>query len=268
MEKNKRNNSKDNELSERKKLESLIDADDDLGSDSNLDKINQHPDNRPMDFYQVKNESDSQAKEKVRSVAEFYLDKRTSKKKYIKDKMEADASNLSNILFQMKTVQHAIIKLLQAIDMGEVNPRNFEVLEKLQGQSMNISKHQAALMQTFEESYRKIKLDNEVNEKEQKDSAFDEIQSAGEQPLLLEAPPENDGIKVRGTRDLMKNMQSILETKKKEAIEDVQFEEVPKEKKIDLTDPNIRPQSDHADRLAQEADKAPENGFEIDDESF
>jgi hypothetical protein len=105
-----------------------------------------------MDYERVKTYSDSNSETIVNSIAEFYLNPEIiSSIPYVKQKSVVDKITVSNLLFQMKTAEHAIIKLLEEIDGGNLHPRTFEVLASLQRSKMEIVKSLEVLKRFFEE---------------------------------------------------------------------------------------------------------------------
>lgn len=214
----------------------------------------QHPNTRSMDFYGVKDELEKEAKKILKSVMEFYVDKKIiNKDEYIRAKKQVDEMSLSNILFSLKTCQHAIIKLLEEIDMGSMHPRNFEVLAALNAQLMSVVKHQAAFMVTLEEGYKKVKHDHDAIEGEKQkteDGTGTLLDSTGETILPL---------KVRGTKQLMEGLQSNL---KKIKTDDINPDEVR------LTDPKIRPENVVPPTETQKKNANEGESFQVDDEMF
>lgn len=190
-----------------------------------LGKI-QHPDTKSMKLYDVKKEVEDETKKLLKSVIDFYLDakniKKSEYKEYVKYKNMVDEMTISNIIFSLKTTQHAIIKLMEEIDMGNMHPRIFEVLAQLQNQMMVVVKMQAAAMITVEEGYKKIKNDNDMMEYQkslEKGTGEVEIKQLDGSPL-----------KTRGTKNLMLSIKSSLEANPTEDI-----------LKPRLTDPSNRP---------------------------
>lgn len=116
-----------------------------------------------MDYERVKTYSDSNSETIVNSIAEFYLNPEIiSSIPYVKQKSVVDKITVSNLLFQMKTAEHAIIKLLEEIDGGNLHPRTFEVLASLQRSKMEIVKHLAQFMVIMENNYKNLKEDYRV----------------------------------------------------------------------------------------------------------
>ena len=267
--KSSKENAKDVQTQVRKQLEDLLLTGESLPNDATtsgpiandadqgpLSKV-QHPSTRNMDFYEVKGGIENESKKILKSVIEFYLDAKIIKKnEYIRFKQKVDEMTLSNIMFTLTTCQHAIIKLMEEIDMGNLHPRIFEVLAQLQGQQMSIVKHQAAYMITLEEGYKKIKDDydrvemqKEIDAERGRDQTIDK----------LEGP-----VKSRGTKALMEGIQKNLkESADSDEDENEDYEEI----KICLTDPNSRPENPMT--FGKTIDKLDdENPLEIDEEMF
>jgi hypothetical protein len=159
----------------------------------------------PLDYDTVKREADKKASDIVESVILLYLPQEfVTQQDYVYQKMEVDKLTVSNLLFQMKTAEHAIKKLLEEIDSGSTNARHFEVLASLQKSKMEIVKHLAAFMVTMENNYKNLKYDwnNLVDRK---------------QEMLPEAAVEvqdENSAKFRGTKSLMTMVQSYMEEAK------------------------------------------------------
>lgn len=215
----------------------------------------QHPETRNMNFYNVKDEIEGESKKLLKSVIDFYLDAKIIKKnEYLKYKKAVDEMTLSNIIFSLRTTQHAIIKLMEEIDMGNIHPRIFEVLAQLQNQMMVVVKHQAAYMITLEEGYKKVKEDHDRIEYQKsldKDKdGDDDIKTLG----------EGDSLKIRGTKGLMLSIKNKMDASK-------DSEKEP-ETKQRLTDPHSRPVNpmDAGDEASDKFEE--EHGFDIDEENF
>jgi hypothetical protein len=149
-----------------------------------------------LDYHTVKDESDKTATGIVDSIAEFYLDKNIiTEIPYVTQKNSVDKITVSNLLFQMKTAEHAIIKLLEEIDNGNTHPRTFEVLSSLQRSKMEIVKHLAQFMVIMEQNYKNLKEDYRIKKSE-------EPTSLGPGDYSVE-PDENGVTQFRGTKALM-----------------------------------------------------------------
>jgi hypothetical protein len=198
-----------------------IDSESDLG-----DKL-EHPHAQPMDFHKTKKAAMTDAKRTLKSLMDFYLGNKIIKQnEYVKYKKKVDEMSLSNMMFAIETSQHAIIKLLEEIDMGNTHPRNFEAMASLNSQMMNMIKHQQALFVTMEEGYKKVKHDHESIEAEDRT-----VDVKAEDVTILDG-----SFKTRGTKMLMANLQKTIKEDKEDKPEET--DEVPR-----LTDVYNRPEN-------------------------
>lgn len=151
-----------------------------------------------MDYHTVKTSSDLAAREIIDAISEFYLDIEFIERiSYVKQKTNVDKITVSNLLFQMKTAEHAIIKLLEEIDGGNLHPRTFEVLASLQRSKMEIVKHLAQFMIIMETNYKNLRDDYRFKKSE--NGLDDEIQ--------VEKAETN---KFRGTRQLIETLREAI----------------------------------------------------------
>lgn len=202
------------ELEMRDELERLInqDANEIKQLVSQAEKIlPARPQTGFLNYHEVKEVSDNKATDIVDSIAEFYLDRDIiSEIPYVREKNGVDKITVSNLLFQMKTAEHAIIKLLEEIDNGNTHPRTFEVLSSLQRSKMEIVKHLAQFMVIMEQNYKNLKEDYRVKKLEKSDDLEEgdvTIESAEGQTQF------------RGTKGLMDVIrQAIPETKATSAL--------------------------------------------------
>jgi hypothetical protein len=170
-----------------------------------------------MDYDAIKEVSDDRAKEIVDSIAEFYLNREIIKEiSYIQQKNVVDKITVSNLLFQMKTAEYAIIKLLEEIDNGSVQPRTFEVLSSLQKSKMEIVKHLAQFMVIMENNYKSLREDYRYKK--------------SEEPLELGMAEEVENEEVstfqmRGGKQLIEALRNVIPEKKANEREDLEHEE-------------------------------------------
>lgn len=160
----------------------------------------------PLDYDRVKEQSDEKSSDIVEAVILMYLPEAfIEEQAYIYQKMEVDKLTISNLLFQMKTAEHAIKKLLEEIDNGSTGARSFEVLSSLQKSKMEIIKHLASFMVTMENNYKTLKYDYYSNNVENPHMLPVHVQST-------EIVEEEEGMtrKFRGTRDLMEMVQDYV----------------------------------------------------------
>ena len=175
-----------------------------------------------MDFATAKSYVGNDARKLMESIVDFYLKENyIEKSDYIVYKQKIDAMNVSSMMLQLKTAQHAITKLLEEIDLGNANPRMFEVLAQLQSQIMQMPKDYQNYLTKMEESY--VRLRGEGERKAYAGGVQMEYDPANKTSTLGSTPGlgQSEGIKVRGTKGLMEGLRDILGTE----IEDVQIDE-------------------------------------------
>lgn len=164
-----------------------------------------------LDYETVKIDSDGTAKNIVDSIAEFYLNKNIiTEIPYVTQKNLVDKITVSNLLFQMKTAEHAIIKLLEEIDSGNTHPRTFEVLSSLQRSKMEIVKHLAQFMVIMEQNYKNLREDYRIKIAEDPTTI-----SAGDYSDVTE---NGNPMQMRGTKGLMEMIREAVPEKRADAI--------------------------------------------------
>jgi hypothetical protein len=160
-----------------------------------------------MDYETVKKYADTKADNIVDSISEFYLNTVIIQEiPYVKQKSVVDKITVSNLLFQMKTAEHAIIKLLEEIDGGNLHPRTFEVLASLQRSKMEIVKHLAQFMVIMENNYKSLKEDYRLK---QSDDPIMIDQNADE-----EIPASKNGFQMRGTKQVIEMLRNAVPEKR------------------------------------------------------
>lgn len=212
---------------ERVVQEKIKESLDSILSDETLDFDSVKPEELPrlkttelMDFTSAIQSTGSDAKSLLDSIVKFYLDENFIEKvDYVEYKKKIDSMNLASMMLQLKTAQHAITKLLEEIDLGNANPRMFEVLAQLQSQIMQMPKDYQNYVDKMEEGYKKIQLQIE----KKTDVGSFQLESSEDGENTFSASPQNssNGIKVRGTKGLMEGLRDILGSE----IEDVRVEE-------------------------------------------
>jgi hypothetical protein len=199
----KHNLSKEAELNLKDKLDSIILADEMLSGLSMPDI----PPIKPQRFINVdnvKNEVETEARAILESLSKFYNDMESlPEDSYIKHKQKIDALSISTMAFQIRTAQHAISKLVEEIDSGRIEPRLFEVLAQLQNQIMQMPKNFSNYMTQMEKNYKQLKTESDEIKK-QSDITFDENGN------ILQTSENIEALKVRGTRSLMENLQTLM----------------------------------------------------------
>lgn len=245
------NLSKEQELNLKDRLDSIILADEMLSglSTPDIPPIKQH---RELNIDGVKTEVEIEARAILDSLSKFYNDMdNLSEDSYIKHKQKIDAMSISTMAFQIRTAQHAISKLIEEIDSGRMEPRLFEVLAQLQNQIMQMPKNFSSYMTQMEKNYKELKKESEeIGKKEE--IKFDENGN------LMQTPENMEALKVRGTKSLMENLQTLI--KGGQMIKDAEIVE----DKDDLINPKTKSGGAEADLLGGLDD----DDFEIDDEIY
>jgi hypothetical protein len=232
--------------------------------DEGLDDMGISPSDLPrmkttdiMDFATAKSDVGNDARLLMSSIVDFYLKENLIEKSdYVNYKQKIDAMNISSMMLQLKTAQHAITKLLEEIDLGNANPRMFEVLAQLQAQIMQMPKDYQQYMNKMEESY--IRLRTEGEKKAYEGGMRMEYNGEGGTPSFGTTNQLETGIKVRGTKGLMEGLRDILGTE----IEDVHPEE---------TNENAIVNAKRKAELSitrEELNSGEEDGFEVEDDLF
>lgn len=173
-----------------------------------------------MNFSEATQTTGTDAKGVLDSIVKFYLDENLiDQTDYIEYKKKIDSMNIASMMLQLKTAQHAITKLLEEIDLGNANPRMFEVLAQLQSQIMQMPKDYQTYVQKMEDGYKSI-----ATQLEEKSNSGSFQLEPGEDGKNVYNPSTNEsgGIKVRGTKGLMEGLRDIIGAE----IEDVKVEDV------------------------------------------
>lgn len=190
--------------------------------DENLDSVTTGVEGLPniksstpaMNFQEEQISASSEAKSMLDSLATFYFEQNLIEENtYIQYKKKIDSMHISSMMFQLKSGQHAITKLLEEIDLGSATPRLFEVLAQLQSQIISVSKDYQGYMEKMERNYMKIKEEMDV-QKLNNGVVIDSNQN----PETTEAAqtPTNapaigtEGLKSRGTRSIMEGIREII----------------------------------------------------------
>lgn len=199
----KPNLSKEQELNLKDKLDGIILADEMLSGLSMPDI----PPIKPQRFINVdnvKSEVEAEARSILESLSSFYNDMESlPDDNYIRHKQKIDALSISTMAFQIRTAQHAISKLIEEIDSGRLEPRLFEVLAQLQNQIMQMPKNFSTYMTQMEKNYKQLKQESEEIKKIS-DIQFDADGN------LRQTPENMEALKVRGTKSLMENLQTLM----------------------------------------------------------
>jgi len=214
------------ELDERKKLENMLEE-----IPENLEILTEEAirllkKKKPikLDYDAIKNEIDIESTEIVDTSAEFYFTRTEIKSEpYLQQKINVYKITVSNLLFQMKTAEHAIVKLLEKIDEGAGVDRTFEVLAALQKSKMEIIKHLSAFMIVMENNLKDLRNDflSKIADGRGKD------QIAISESVDVTDVTEIGNIRTRGTKNIINSLRLIADNKKEEIEngENLDFEE-------------------------------------------
>ena len=146
-------------------------------------------------------QSRKKAKDVMESLLKVYLsDNFISKNEYVQAKVNLDAMTLGNIMNQMEVSQRAIEILMDNIELGDVNPKLFEVLGKLQGTFIDLVKAQTTYIMNASDEYEKIALD--------KDSVVDTTSASP-------AGEISSGFKSNSQKDLMRLIRKVSDKEDK-----------------------------------------------------
>lgn len=173
---------------------------------------------KPLNYDDIKTECDDKSDSIVDSIVSMYIPVEFAKEHdYIHEKMSIDKITISSLLFQMKTSEHAIKRLLEEIDAANVNQRTFADLSQLQKSKMEIVKHFASFMVTMENNYKSLKFDYHSNTVENKQLGQGQREFENRQGNIPEFSMDDmqdiSGetiTKYRGTKHLMAGIQSGL----------------------------------------------------------
>jgi len=197
-----------------------------------------------MDFAGEQSSASSDAKSLMDSLAEFYVDLSTenTNAKHVELKKKMDTMNVSAMMFQLKTAQHTITKILEEIDLGNTNPRLFEVLAQMQSQIMQMPKDYQAYLEKMEQNYKKSRI--EIDEKKQTNRVVMNQTNPGDSyNAQTSAITDNGGIKSRGTRGIMEGLRDIIGSEvvdiTAEIVEPNAVVNAKHKKTLDLDNPNV-----------------------------
>lgn len=247
------NLSKEQELSLKTKLDGIVLAEEMLSGLSTPD-IAPIKNIRVMDVDNTKTEVEGEARAILESLARFYSGtENLPEDNYIKFRQKIDALSISTMAFQIRTAQHAISKLIEEIDTGRIEPRLFEVLAQLQNQIMQMPKNFSQYMSQMEKNYKQLKSEDEEIKKGNP-LEFDE------NGQLKNTPENAEALKVRGTKSLMENLQSLM--KNGPMVKDAEI--VKESPKDDLINPRAKDAGGLGDNYGDDEDSQ----FDMDDDHF
>lgn len=146
-------------------------------------------------------QSRKKAKGVMESLLRVYLsDNFISKSEYAQAKVNLDAMTLGNIMHQMEISQRAINVLMDNIELGDVNPKLFEALGKLQGSFIDLVRTQTNYIMNASDEYEKMALDKDTVVEDATVSTAKEISS---------------GFKSSSQKDLMRLIRNVSDKEDK-----------------------------------------------------
>ena len=145
-------------------------------------------------------QSRSKAKGVMEALLKVYLsDNFISKSEYAQAKVNLDAMTLGNIMNQMEISQRAINILMDNIEIGDINPKLFDALGKLQETFIDLVRTQTTYIMNASDEYEKIALD--------KDTVVDASPST--------AKEISTGFKSSSQKDLMRLIRNVSDKEDK-----------------------------------------------------
>ena len=146
-------------------------------------------------------QSRKKAKGVMESLLRVYLsDNFISKSEYAQAKVNLDSMTLGNIMNQMEISQRAISVLMDNIELGDVNPKLFEVLGKLQGTFIDLVRAQTNYIMNASDEYEKLALD--------KDGEVTEVSATPAKEI-------SSGFKSSSQKDLMRLIRNVSDKEEK-----------------------------------------------------
>ena len=145
----------------------------DLLTDSGIDVANDDIDAQTLTFQRTPSPVSrgemvtlEQSRQKATRVMETLLrvylsDNFISKSEYVQAKANLDSMTLGNIMNQMEVSQRAINILMENIELGDVNPKLFDALGKLQGTFIDLVRTQTNYIMNAGNEYEKLAMDKD-----------------------------------------------------------------------------------------------------------
>lgn len=139
----------------------------------------------------------NKAKDTVEAILHFYFEEELIEEdQYIKFKKATSEQTISQLMFLMKTSQEVLIKLMQNIDAGDMQPRMFEVLSTLQKSHLEIIQNYSMSLVATEEEVRRMQMEHESSGKLK--SGYNSNQIEGQQ---------NPTLTTNNTKELLKSIE-------------------------------------------------------------
>ena len=113
-----------------------------------------------IDFKAIKDSSYSEAEKMINSIIEYYIEPEMHNSHIINSFRESDRLTIGELLIDMKTSEHIMMKVSEAIDTGDINPRLLESYTKMQDSKMNIIKHLKQVELVIRTNYMKFQSEH------------------------------------------------------------------------------------------------------------
>lgn len=125
-----------------------------------IDEIGKPKKTYDVDMEQLDQQFKAKATQLINSMFDFYLDAGViNRVEYTKHKRDLDTSNLSNMLWQLKTVKITITILMDEITSGNTSPKTISALNEMQDRFTEIMRMQANYVMFLEDTYKKMKYE-------------------------------------------------------------------------------------------------------------
>lgn len=220
---------------ERKDLQNLLNAT--VGNDLNIssqysnqtqqspiEEINSEP-LFEFDWDAENKKIRKRARQTIKKIVELVVPKELQNVSYIEDKMEQDEITLTGLYTQQRTCEVMQRSIVESTAKGNNAPRMYEVFGQLSEKLMAINKQIIATETQLRKTY--IDLKSDYREKQ-----ADEKNSISNNTFLITDNNTNNYLS-KGTKDLISNCRNnmISNSKIENDLEDVEFSEIPKNKK-------------------------------------
>lgn len=131
-------------------------------------KINTKKGGRPpVDMDVIDDQLRSKAKNVISSMFDFYLDFGVIEMPdYLERKKELDTANISSIFLQLSMLKTVLKRVMEDITTGNTTPRVLEAYSTINAQYTEAIKAQANYVLFLEESYKKMRYENDSNPKQ------------------------------------------------------------------------------------------------------
>ena len=205
MGKKKKDKVFDNESAEyvRQNLDSILDEDE--HGTNNLKDLETTKDKKPkkkeennnedlIDFGKVRDNSYNEAKTLMDKLLKFYAKSDIiTNNEYLTARKNLESQTLGSLIYQLRTAETMMTKLMEQIDRGVVEARMFEVLAETQKSLLEITRSVNVFVNNVEQN-----MQLNINELESQDESISD--DSGNNSL------ESGDLKYRGTRGLMQQI--------------------------------------------------------------